>query len=216
MVTRDGLRRWRSAIDAMRGAHVAANSAVCRVGGVAATMASMSSAKPMSSISSASSSTSTSSAPRSSVLATQVIERAARRGDDDVDAAAERADLLIHRRAAVERDDGEARSCGRTCAWPRRPASPARAWARGRGRARRAFSEAPASRQPVEDRQDEGGGLSGAGAGLTEPGRGPRAAGGWPRAESAWALRSPRAVTAVTSEGWSLSAPNPSASRVGG
>ena len=32
-----------------------------------------------------------------------VIERAARRRDDDVGAALERADLLVHRRAAVER-----------------------------------------------------------------------------------------------------------------
>ena len=38
-------------------------------------------------------------------LAAQVVERAARRGDDDVGAAAQRADLLIHRRTAVERDD---------------------------------------------------------------------------------------------------------------
>ena len=51
----------------LRGANVAANSAVCRSAGVAVRIASRSSAKPMSSISSASSSTRTSRADRSSV-----------------------------------------------------------------------------------------------------------------------------------------------------
>ncbi len=88
---------------AIRGAQVAANSAVWRVVGVAATMrvdvfgkahvehlvgfvehqdlegAQIESAPP------------------------QVVERAARRRHDDVDAAAERADLLVHRRPAVKR-----------------------------------------------------------------------------------------------------------------
>ena len=68
----------------------------------------MSSANPMSSISSASSSTSTRTRVELQRLAADVIERAARRGDDDVGAALERADLLLHRRAAVERDDDEA------------------------------------------------------------------------------------------------------------
>ena len=35
-------------------------------------------------------------------LAAQMIERAAGRGHDDLDAAAQRADLLVHRRAAVD------------------------------------------------------------------------------------------------------------------
>ena len=47
-------------------------------------------------------------------LAPHVIERAARRGDDDVGAALERADLLVHRRAAVERQHRAAR---RPCAY---------------------------------------------------------------------------------------------------
>ena len=65
--------------------------------------------------------------------APHVIERAARRGDDDVRAALERADLLMHRRAAVERQHRQARRPSRTCAPPRRPASPARASAPARG-----------------------------------------------------------------------------------
>jgi len=40
--------------------------------------------------------------------AAQVVERASRRGDDDVHAAAERADLRAHGRAAVDRQDGDA------------------------------------------------------------------------------------------------------------
>ena len=71
--------------------------------GVAFRIASRSSANPMSSISSASSSTSTRKRVELQRLAAHVIERAARRGDDDVGAALERGDLLVHRRAAVER-----------------------------------------------------------------------------------------------------------------
>ncbi len=70
----------------------------------AAMIASMSSAKPMSSISSASSSTTVRSSPKSTVAAAEVVDRPARRGDDDVDAALQRADLPADRLAAV---DGE-------------------------------------------------------------------------------------------------------------
>ena len=62
----------------------------------------------MSSISSASSSTSDANAVETQRLAADVIQRAARRGDDDVRAAIERANLLLHRRTAVERDDDDA------------------------------------------------------------------------------------------------------------
>ena len=55
---RTGLRRCLPAIDTIRGGSVAEKSAVCRSDGVAARIASRSSANPMSSISSASSSTS--------------------------------------------------------------------------------------------------------------------------------------------------------------
>ena len=70
--------------------------------GVASRIASRSSAKPMSSISSASSRTSMRRCVELQRPAADVIERAARRGDDDVGAALERADLLLHRRAAVD------------------------------------------------------------------------------------------------------------------
>ena len=77
--------------------------------GVAARIASRSSANPMSSISSASSSTTIFTAREVERAAADVVQRAARRGDDDVDAALERADLPVHRRAAVDRhrDDAE-------------------------------------------------------------------------------------------------------------
>jgi hypothetical protein len=42
-------------------------------------------------------------------LTPEMIERASRRGHDDVDATVQGADLLIHRRAAVERHDGQRR-----------------------------------------------------------------------------------------------------------
>ena len=97
------------AIAVMRGGSVAENSAVCRSAGVAARIASRSSAKPMSSISSASSSTTIFTAARCKRAAPDMIERAARRGDDDVDAALQRADLTFHRSAAIDRhrDDSE-------------------------------------------------------------------------------------------------------------
>ena len=76
--------------------------------GVASRIASRSSAKPMSSISSASSSTSIAQVVELQRAAPDVIERAARRGDDDVGAALERADLLRasarRRRPAATRD----------------------------------------------------------------------------------------------------------------
>ena len=47
---------------------------------------------------------------RSSVRPAQVIEHAARRADHDFGAAAQRADLVIHRRAAVDRHDVQVRA----------------------------------------------------------------------------------------------------------
>ena len=99
-------------------------------------------------------------------LAAQVIERAAGRGDDDVGAAAQRADLLIHRRAAVERHDRQDvrlrvlvdglghlhRQLAR-----RHEHQPARA---------RRTTGTRAAGEPVDHRQRKGGGLAGAGARL--------------------------------------------------
>jgi hypothetical protein len=45
-------------------------------------------------------------------LAAQMVERAAGRGDDDVGAALERADLLTHWRAAEDRHDGQCAAFG--------------------------------------------------------------------------------------------------------
>ena len=63
----------------------------------------MSSAKPMSSISSASSSTTSRTASSAQRAAVDVVDRPARRGDDDVDAVAQRAELAADRLAAVDR-----------------------------------------------------------------------------------------------------------------
>ena len=98
--------------------------------------------------------------------ALQVIERAAWRGDDDVGAAFEGADLLVHRRAAVKRQDREPHAFGvlvdrlghlhRELAG-RHQHEPA-------GLARTGMSLA----NPLQHRQRERGGLARAGAGLAE------------------------------------------------
>ena len=160
-----------------------------RPSGVASRIASRSSAKPMSSISSASSRTSTSQPIELERAAPDVIERAAGRGDDDVGAALERADLLVHRRAAVERQHGRAGRRARTCESLRRPASPARASARARGRGAAPVVGA-ARRDPLQHRQRERRRLARAGCRLRRAGRAPRAAAESSRAEPASALRS--------------------------
>ena len=118
-----------------------------------------------------------------------MVERAARRRHDDVDTAAERSDLLVHRRAAVKRDDVEAR--------------PAGVLVRGFGHLHRQFArrhEHQCARgaclggagpcQPIEDRQDEGGGLAGAGAGLADQVATFEQKGDGLALDAAWALRS--------------------------
>ena len=126
----------------------------------------MSSAKPMSSISSASSSTTTARRVELQRSAREVVERPARRRDDDVDALLEGPQLAADRLAAVDRQH------------PRpEPAAVAvdrlghlhRQLARGhqdqRARHRRAR---PSPRDPLQQRQGERGGLAGAGRRLAE------------------------------------------------
>ena len=86
---------------------VAENSAVVRSAGMAAMMSSTSSWKPISSIWSASSSTSIRTWLRSMLRAVDVVDQAARRGDDDVDAAVERAQLAVDGLAAVDRQQAQ-------------------------------------------------------------------------------------------------------------
>ena len=64
-------------------------------------------------------------------LSADVIERASGSRDDDVDAALERAQLLLHRLSAVDRQHATFPSAGHSGARLRRPASPARASERG-------------------------------------------------------------------------------------
>ena len=79
--------------------------------------------------------------------AAEVVEGPARGGDDDVDAALERAQLPADRLAAVDRQHPGAERRGRSGAAPPTPASPARGWARGPARSaacRRGCGRAPA------------------------------------------------------------------------
>ena len=112
--------------------------------------------------------------------AVEVVDRAARGRDHDVDAAREPVELGRDRLAAVDRHDADAELACRTCGSPRRPASRARGSGRARApsagrpcrrRRRRGASTGPAGRpalvepdgEALEDRQREGGGLAGAG-----------------------------------------------------
>ena len=93
---------------AMVGEIVAEKSAVWRSLGVAARIVSRSSAKPMSSISSASSRMTTWTPSKREAAALEVVDGAARRRHDDVDAAPQPAQLLADRLAAVDRQDAGA------------------------------------------------------------------------------------------------------------
>ena len=97
-------------------------------------------------------------------LAAEVVEGAARRGDGNVDAAAERADLLLHRRAAVERHDLDARATGvlvnRFRHLHRKLAR------RDEDETSRMTAALIVFEQPLDHRKREGRGLAGAGGGL--------------------------------------------------
>ena len=108
------------------GEMVAEKSAVWRSAGVAARIVSRSSAKPMSSISSASSRTTMRDLVEAQAAALEVVDRAAGRGDDDVDAASQPAELLADRLAAVDRQDPRAELAAVAHGAPPRPASRAR------------------------------------------------------------------------------------------
>ncbi len=99
--------------------------------------------------------------------AAQVIEGAAGRGHDDLDTAAQGADLLIHRRAAVERHHGQGRLLG---VLVDRFGDLHRQLARGHEHegARHPLLRRRRLEQPVQHRQGERGGLAGAGAGLAD------------------------------------------------
>ena len=97
----------------------------------------MSSAKPMSSISSASSSTTSADVVEAQRAPLDVVDGPARRGDDDVDAVAEGAELAADRLAAVDRQRPGRRARGRSGTSPRTPARRARGSGRARGRSGR-------------------------------------------------------------------------------
>ena len=97
---------------AIGGGIVALKNSVCRRGGNVPQDAADVGRKPMSSMRSASSSTRYSSAVELGVRRAEVIEQPARRGDDDVHAAAERVLLRAHADAAEDRGAGERRVHG--------------------------------------------------------------------------------------------------------
>ena len=118
----------------------------------------------MSSIRSASSSTRYSSACELRVRRSQVVEQAAGRRHEDVDAAAERVLLRPHADAAEDRGAGDRRVDGEIVEVLedlRRQLARRREDERARGAAR------PVD-EPVQDRQQEGGGLAAAGHGAGE------------------------------------------------
>ena len=99
--------------------------------------------------------------------ASQVIERAAGRGDHHLDAALQRANLLVHRRAAVDgyhREPGVLRVLVDGLGHLHRQLARRHEDHRPRG----ARLGGGRLEQAVEQRQGEGGGLAGAGAGLAD------------------------------------------------
>ena len=122
-------------------------------------------------------------------LAAQVIEHAARRADDDFSAAPQRADLVIHRRAAVDRHDVQVRSLrvlvegfGDLHRQLARRHQHQRADLAAAG----LLSRDSLSRSGKRERR----GLAGAGRGLARACRCRRAGPEWLRVESVWVLRS--------------------------
>ena len=151
----------------MRGANVAANSAVCRVSGVSVD-------------------------DRVDVFgeahvehlvgfiehehldqaeieraAAHVIEHAARRADDDFGAAPQRANLVIHRRAAIDGHDVQVRAL-RVFVQRLRHLHRELACRHEHERADLAAAALAVARELVEERQRERRGLAGAGGGLAE------------------------------------------------
>ncbi len=117
--------------------------------------------KPMSAMWSASSRTTTSTSDEVGVALLDEVGEPARRGDDDLDAAAQRLGLL---RVGHATDDGlhaQAHACGRAARARRSPGRRARGSGRGRRRSgRRGWARAAG--EPGEHREAEGEGLAGA------------------------------------------------------
>ena len=128
--------------------------------GVAARIVSRSSAKPMSSISSASSRIDHRDLVEAQAAALEVIDRATRGRDHDVDAAAQAAELLADRLAAVDRQDAGAQLAP---VGMERLRDLHRELPGGNEDERRGGALAGAAdRDPLEHRQGEGRGLAGA------------------------------------------------------
>ena len=121
----------------------------------------------MSSISSASSRMTTLTAVEAEAAALEVVDRAAGRGDDDVDAAPQAAQLLADRLAAVDRQDAGADARGRT-SWSASATCIASSRVGTRTSADVLPSPACADRDALERRQREGRRLARPGRGLGE------------------------------------------------
>ena len=144
---------------------VAENSRVWRFLGSRATALRTSSMKPMSSMRSASSRTSTSTCVEVDGLLADEVEQAARRGDEDLDAAPERLDLRALGHAAVDHgraDVGALAQGGDALVDLHRQLAGGRQHQGADGVARGADARVRVAREALEDRQREGGGLAGA------------------------------------------------------
>ena len=105
--TRTGLCRKLSAMRWISGGMVAVKNSVCRVNGTSLPMRSMSGMKPMSSMRSASSMISSSQPESSRLAALGMVEQAAGRRDQHVDAAQQLGVLVVERHAADDQRDVE-------------------------------------------------------------------------------------------------------------
>ena len=145
---------------------VAENIRFWRFGGSSAMIFWMSGRKPMSSIRSASSRTRISTCPRLATRWPDEVEQAARRRDEDLDAAAQGLDLGVHRDPAVDhgraQGDGPAVGPDALVDLHRELAGRDEDQDEDRVACGREARVRPAA-QAVEDGQHEGGGLAGAG-----------------------------------------------------
>ena len=161
-----GLLRKRSARRRISGGMVAEKNSVWRIGGSRPTMRSTSGMKPMSSMRSASSITRILTSFSRMLAALEEVEQAARRGDQHVDAALERALLVVEAHAADQQRHVELvvlavdlEVLGHLGGQLARRLQDQRA---------RHARLGAALGQDVDHRQDEGGGLAGAGLGASE------------------------------------------------
>ena len=158
-----GSRSICAARSAMARGMVAENISVCRSAGSLATILRMSLMKPMSSMRSASSSTKHSTLVEAKRIALNEIEQPAGRGDQNVDAVEQRADLRAHRHAADRQRRLEAQMAAIGAEAVEDLAGQFAGRAQHQDAAAFALERARIRGETMQDRQREGRGLAGAG-----------------------------------------------------